>query len=163
MLSVIDQYWREHLYEIDYLFEGIHYRQIGQLDPLAEWQREGFNMFEAMMGQIEDDFVRYAFHLQVVVDEQPRQQVRNVQYSAPAGPVQGSSAIEAALSAGPAPGEEMDEPVMAGDGGPMMPGPGPEPMAEAAPQQPVRVEKTPGRNEPCFCGSGKKYKLCHGR
>jgi preprotein translocase subunit SecA len=163
MLSVIDQYWREHLYEIDYLFEGIHYRQIGQLDPLSEWQREGFNMFEAMMGQIEDDFVRYAFHLQVVVDEQPRQQMRNVQYSAPADPVQGSGAIEAALTAGPAPGEDMGEPVMAGDGEAMMPGPGPEPMAEAAQQQPVRVEKTPGRNEPCFCGSGKKYKLCHGR
>jgi preprotein translocase subunit SecA len=161
MLSVIDQYWREHLYEIDYLFEGIHYRQIGQLDPLAEWQREGFNMFEAMMGQIEDDFVRYAFHLQVVVDEQPRQQMRNVQYSAPADPVQGSGAIEAALTAGPAPGEEMGEPVMAG--GEPMPGPGPAAVAEAALQQPVHVEKTPGRNEPCFCGSGKKYKLCHGR
>ena len=72
MLSVLDQHWREHLYEMDYLQEGINLRAMGQRDPLAEWQREGFDMFEAMMGQIEDDFVRYVFHLQVVVDEQPR-------------------------------------------------------------------------------------------
>ena len=65
MLSVIDQHWREHLYEMDYLQEGINLRAMGQQDPLAEWQREGFDMFEAMMGQIEDDFVRYVFHLQV--------------------------------------------------------------------------------------------------
>jgi preprotein translocase subunit SecA len=161
MLSVMDQHWREHLYEIDYLFEGIHYRQIGQLDPLSEWQREGYNMFEVMMGQIEDDFVRYVFHLQVVVDEQPRQTMRNVQYSAAAEPVQGSGAIEAAFTAPPAEGEDAGEAMMAGAGGP---GPGPAPVA-APPetQQPVRVQKTPGRNEPCFCGSGKKYKLCHGR
>jgi preprotein translocase subunit SecA len=164
MLSVMDQYWREHLYEIDYLFEGIHYRQIGQLDPLAEWQREGYNMFEAMMGQIEDDFVRYVFHLQVVVDEPARPQVRNVQYSAPVDPVQGSSAIEAALAAGPPPDEGMG----GGEGMAPMPMPGPAPAAapvatDLPQQQPVKVEKTPGRNEPCFCGSGKKYKLCHGR
>ena len=57
MLSMIDQHWREHLYEMDYLREGINLRAMGQKDPLAEWQREGFDMFEAMMGQIEDDFV----------------------------------------------------------------------------------------------------------
>ena len=78
MLSVLDQHWREHLYEMDYLQEGINLRAMGQQDPLAEWQREGFDMFEAMMGQIEDDFVRYVFHLQVVVDEEPRRELRNV-------------------------------------------------------------------------------------
>ena len=83
MLSVIDQHWREHLYEMDYLQEGINLRAMGQQDPLSEWQREGFDMFEAMMGQIEDDFVRYVFHLQVVVDEEPRHEIRNVSYSAP--------------------------------------------------------------------------------
>src|SRR4051794_19896014 len=84
MLSVIDQHWREHLYEMDYLQEGINLRAMGQQDPLSEWQREGFDMFEAMMGQIEDDFVRYVFHLQVVVDEEPAPDIRNVSYSAPA-------------------------------------------------------------------------------
>jgi preprotein translocase subunit SecA len=151
LLSVLDQHWREHLYEMDYLQEGINLRAMGQQDPLAEWQREGFDMFEAMMGQIEDDFVRYVFHLQVVVDEEPRQDIRNVSYSAPADPVQGEGAIMAAMAAEvDLPGEppELSAPV---------------PEAEMVQQQPVRVEKTPGRNEPCFCGSGKKYKLCHGR
>jgi preprotein translocase subunit SecA len=150
MLSVIDQHWREHLYEMDYLQEGINLRAMGQQDPLAEWRREGFDMFEAMMGRIEDDFVQYVFHLQVVVDEQPRSQVRNVQYSAPSDPVQGSSAISTAMAAAAAELGEVDDDIEYVD-------------AEQQVQQPVRVEKTPGRNEPCFCGSGKKYKLCHGR
>jgi preprotein translocase subunit SecA len=107
-------------------------------------------MFEAMMGRIEDDFVQYVFHLQVVVDEQPQSQVRNVQYSAPSDPVQGSSAISTAMAAAAAElGGDDDDVEYIGDEQPV--------------QQPVRVEKTPGRNEPCFCGSGKKYKLCHGR
>src|SRR5438552_3140012 len=152
MLSVIDQHWREHLYEMDYLQEGINLRAMGQQDPLSEWQREGFDMFDATIGQIEDDFVQYVYHLQVVVDQQPQTQVRNVQYSAPADPVQGSSSIASAMAAEsqaamPDGNEDLD--VMA--------------LGDQPVQQPVRVEKTPGRNEPCFCGSGKKYKLCHGR
>jgi preprotein translocase subunit SecA len=154
LLSVLDQHWREHLYEMDYLQEGINLRAMGQQDPLAEWQREGFDMFEAMMGQIEDDFVRYVFHLQVVVDEEPRRDLRNVRYSAPTDPVQGEGAIAAAMAAAPELPGEPPEVAMAGP---------PQARQEAVAQQPVRVEKTPGRNDPCFCGSGKKYKLCHGR
>ena len=71
MLSVIDQHWREHLFEMDYLREGINLRAMGQQDPLAEWQREGFDMFEAMMESIKDDFVRYIFRLEVVADDAP--------------------------------------------------------------------------------------------
>jgi preprotein translocase subunit SecA len=156
LLSVLDQHWREHLYEMDYLQEGINLRAMGQQDPLAEWQREGFDMFEAMMGQIEDDFVRYVFHLQVVVDEKPQQALRNVQYSAPEDPVQGGNAIAAALAAEPVETGGFDEyEAQAQQASPV--------QTEPVQQQPVRVEKTPGRNEPCFCGSGKKYKLCHGR
>jgi preprotein translocase subunit SecA len=148
MLSVIDQHWREHLYEMDYLREGINLRAMGQRDPLAEWQREGFDMFEAMMEGIKDDFVRYIFRLEVVADEAPRP-VRNLRYSAAEDPVQGSGGFAAAALAGPI--EALDEGA-------------PAPIAEEAPPiEPVRVEKTPGRNEPCYCGSGKKYKLCHGR
>ncbi len=157
MLSVLDQHWREHLYEMDYLQEGINLRAMGQRDPLAEWQREGFDMFEAMMGQIEDDFVRYVFHLQVVVDEQPQPQLRNVQYSAAEEPVQGASALRGAVLP-----EDLDTPVEAGP----LSAAGPVPGAASVPveaQSPVRVDKTPGRNDPCFCGSGKKYKMCHGR
>jgi preprotein translocase subunit SecA len=108
-------------------------------------------MFEAMMGQIEDDFVQYVFHLQVVVDDQPQNLLGNVQYSAPEDPVQGSSSIASAMAAeAQAGGAELPPEAIVADEPPLM-------------QEPVRVEKTPGRNEPCFCGSGKKYKLCHGR
>ena len=155
MLSVIDQHWREHLYEMDYLQEGINLRAMGQQDPLSEWQREGFDMFEAMMGQIEDDFVQYVFHLQVVVDDEPQSAVRNVQYSAPSDPVQGSSSIASAMAA-----ERSSSTMADGDDGRSQAMRRP---SEPVVQEPVRVEKTPGRNEPCFCGSGKKYKLCHGR
>jgi preprotein translocase subunit SecA len=158
MLSVLDQHWREHLYEMDYLQEGINLRAMGQRDPLAEWQREGFDMFEAMMGQIDDNFVRYVFHLQVVAEEQPQAQLRNVRYSAAESPVQGAGALRTAATvapdAGPVPAGAPAVTAATGTAAPQAP---PRSM------EPVRVDKTPGRNEPCFCGSGKKYKLCHGR
>jgi preprotein translocase subunit SecA len=160
MLSMIDQHWREHLYEMDYLREGINLRAMGQRDPLAEWQREGFDMFEAMMGQIQDQFVAYVSHLQVAaVEEAPRAPVTTgMQYSAADGPVQGSGALRA-TAATMAPEDLMGEfaPVGAGPDAAVANG------AEEVAMQPVRVDKTPGRNEPCYCGSGKKYKLCHGR
>jgi preprotein translocase subunit SecA len=148
MLSVIDQRWREHLYEMDYLREGINLRAMGQVDPLAAWQREGFDMFEAMMAAVKDEFVRYIFRLEVVADDAPRP-VKNLQYSAPEDPVQGAGGFSAAAAAMP-PEELATE--------------GPAPVVEhTAPPMPVQVERTPGRNEPCHCGSGKKYKHCHGR
>ncbi|MCZ7526842.1 MAG: preprotein translocase subunit SecA [Acidimicrobiia bacterium] len=164
MLSVIDQHWREHLYEMDYLREGINLRAMGQRDPLAEWQREGYDMFEAMMGAIQDDFVRYVSHLKVVADEAPRAAARNLQYSAAEGPVQGAGALRAA-AAGAVLAAPADGPgPVATPATPAAPGPAPGPRpSEPVAQQPVRVEKTPGRNEPCWCGSGKKFKLCHGR
>jgi preprotein translocase subunit SecA len=160
MLSVIDQHWREHLYEMDYLREGINLRAMGQKDPLAEWQREGFDMFSAMMASVQDNFVRYVSHLQVVAEDAPRQQASNVRYSSADGPVQGSEALQAAAA-----GQPLEEPV--GDG--MGDGMGAATATAVAErpeevvQQPVHVEKTPGRNEPCYCGSGKKFKHCHGR
>jgi preprotein translocase subunit SecA len=157
MLSVIDQRWREHLYEMDYLREGINLRAMGQQDPLAEWQREGYDMFEAMMAEIEDDFVRYVTHLQVVTEDAPDPLASSLQYSAAEDPVQGSEALRTALAT---PVSSEAQPTA--DALP----PDPEALDPYDPelqQEPVRVEKTPGRNEPCFCGSGKKYKLCHGR
>ncbi len=157
MLSMIDQHWREHLYEMDYLREGINLRAMGQKDPLAEWQREGFDMFEAMMGQIQDQFVAYVSHLQVAaVEEAPRAPAtEKMRYSAAEDPVQGSGAMRATAASMPA--EELMGDFGGGGGAPEAIAPEPENM------MPVRVDKTPGRNEPCFCGSGKKYKLCHGR
>jgi preprotein translocase subunit SecA len=107
-------------------------------------------MFEAMMGAVEDDFVRYVFHLQVVREEEPApQRPRRLQYSAPEGPVQGSEALRTAGAAEAAAGGLVDTEELGDD--------------EDAVQEPVRVDKVPGRNDPCFCGSGKKYKFCHGR
>jgi len=153
MLSIIDQHWREHLYEMDYLREGINLRAMGQRDPLAEWQREGFDMFEAMMGGIDDDFVRYVSHLQVVAEPDPQPAVRNLRYTAAEDPVEGSSAMRAAATIQPSA-------ELAAQGAGMMTAVA---DADEVTNTPVRVDKVPGRNEPCYCGSGKKYKICHGR
>jgi preprotein translocase subunit SecA len=160
MLSVIDQHWREHLYEMDYLREGINLRAMGQKDPLAEWQREGFDMFSAMMAGVQDNFVRYVSHLQVVADDGPRREASNVRYSASDGPVQGSEALQAAAA-----GQPLEEPVGEGmgDGTGAATATAVAERPEDVVQQPVHVEKTPGRNEPCYCESGKKFKHCHGR
>ncbi len=154
MLRIIDQRWREHLYEMDYLQEGINLRAMGQKDPLVEWQREGYSMFSEMMHGIAQDFVRYVMHVQVVVNEaQPQGDVQDVQYSAADDPVQGTTGMRAAAMAAIADGS-LD----AGEAGTVT-------TAEPAQMAPVvksEWEKTP-RNAPCPCGSGKKFKLCHGR
>jgi preprotein translocase subunit SecA len=134
---------------------------MGQRDPLSEWQREGFDMFEAMLGNIADDFARYVFHLEVVADDRPRTSVRNLRYTAADDPVQGSGALRAA-SVGGAP--ESVGPALATLAPPVgRPAASTQPVRAARPNEPVRVEKSPGRNEPCWCGSGKKFKMCHGR
>jgi preprotein translocase subunit SecA len=151
MLRIIDQKWREHLYEMDYLQEGINLRAMGQKDPLVEWQREGFEMFGSMMQGIAQDFVKYVMHAQVSVAEQPQAepQVRDVQYTAPADPSEAQGGMAAAARA---------QATIEGEGAP------PEPAEEVTQKPVVKTdwEKTP-RNAPCPCGSGKKFKLCHGR
>jgi preprotein translocase subunit SecA len=128
LLSVLDRHWREHLYEMDYLQEGIGLRAIGQRDPLVEYQREGFDMFQAMQDSIKREAVAYVFNasIQVVDEEEERRQAPAPQ------PTQLSSAVTEA--------EER--------------------AAGAQPQR--QTGKKVGRNQPCPCGSGKKYKLCHG-
>lgn len=142
---------------MDYLREGINLRAMGQKDPLSEWQHDGFAMFQAMVDLIEDDFVRYISHFEEgqEVEEQSSVDPSAFQYAAPEDPVAGSASISgvaASLEAELA--EHGDAEEFAGASS----------TEHAAPvQAPVRTEKVPGRNEPCFCGSGKKYKLCHGR
>ena len=138
MLRIIDQRWREHLEEMDYLQEGINLRAMGQKDPLVEWQREGFEMFGALMKGIAQDFVKYVMHVQVVRNDAPQMQVANLQE----------------LSA------ENVEPASMGEPAPVAP--------TATPVQKTVVKEasdwsTTPRNAPCPCGSGKKYKMCHGR
>jgi preprotein translocase subunit SecA len=155
MLQIIDQRWREHLYEMDYLQEGIHLRAYGQKDPLIEWQREGFEMFGAMMSAIAQDFVKYVMHAQISVVEQAPEEaaVRDVQYTAPVDPSEAGSTMAVAAAAEAADG--------GGDGGG---GAVAAPPVDDVVQQPVvksEWDKTP-RNAPCPCGSGKKFKMCHG-
>jgi len=150
MLRIIDQKWREHLYEMDYLQEGINLRAMGQKDPLVEWQREGYEMFGAMMQGIAQDFVKYVMHAEVAVVDRPAEEsaVRDVQYTAPTDPSEAPSTMAAAARA-----QAVAEGVE----------PAPEVVEEVTQKPVVKSEwdKTP-RNAPCPCGSGKKFKQCHG-
>ncbi|MEY3656384.1 MAG: preprotein translocase SecA subunit [Actinomycetota bacterium] len=146
MLSIIDQRWREHLEEMDYLQEGINLRAMGQKDPLTEWQREGFEMFGEMMIGIAQDFVRYVMHVQVVNEEQPAVQVQNLTETS-SDDVSTDGFVAAAIAGG-----DVDPSLL--------------PSEDDAPRKPVVNDvndwsNTP-RNAPCPCGSGRKYKVCHG-
>jgi len=154
MLRIIDQRWREHLDEMDYLQEGINLRAMGQKDPLTEWQREGYEMFGSLMKGIAQDFVKYVMHVQVVRKEEPAPVVQNVQQSSSdTAPTDG---ILAAARSAAASGEV--------DGAALAQAQAKAQAAAPAKQQTVVKDewsKTP-RNAPCPCGSGKKFKLCHG-
>jgi preprotein translocase subunit SecA len=142
LLSVIDNRWREHLYEMDYLQEGIGLRAMGQRDPLVEYQREGFEMFLRMQEVIKEDFARYIFHIEAVREEErSRPQPTRMR--------QERRQIPMAQMQAPAPG----------DGSPN--GAAAEAPEELVIEQAVS-DKIP-RNAPCPCGSGKKFKQCHGR
>ncbi|MGI8789974.1 MAG: preprotein translocase subunit SecA [Actinomycetota bacterium] len=136
LLAVIDNRWREHLYEMDYLQEGIGLRAMGQRDPLVEYQREGFDMFLRMQDVIKEDFARYMFHVEAVQEQEQRRaepkQLRQERRQIPLAGMQ-------------APAEAAGSP----------------PEAEGEIGQAVS-SKVP-RNAPCPCGSGKKFKQCHGR
>jgi preprotein translocase subunit SecA len=153
MLRIIDQRWREHLEEMDYLKEGINLRAMGQKDPLVEWQREGYEMFGLMMKGIAQDFVRYVMHVKVVENATPaptlEPKVMNLQtLSSDNAPT--STGFDRAAAQAIADGD-VDVPAVA------------QPMQTAKPTTVVKsaFEQTP-RNAPCPCGSGKKFKLCHG-
>ncbi|MGI9601219.1 MAG: preprotein translocase subunit SecA [Acidimicrobiales bacterium] len=151
MLQIIDQRWREHLYEMDHLRDGIHLRAMGQKDPAVEWQREGFEMFGSLMEHVAQDFVKYVMHVQIEVAQKEaaaaaetsdaEKALEGAEYTAPDGPVQSTRSQAPAAAGAEAP---------------------PEPPSKAEPVERTEFEKA-GRNEPCPCGSGKKFKHCHGR
>jgi preprotein translocase subunit SecA len=96
VLSVIDRKWRDHLYEMDYLKEGIGLRAMAQRDPLVEYQREGFDMFQQMMGAIREESVTYLFNVEVTLNESPVDQIRpqgNLTYSAPGAPAEDAKPV----------------------------------------------------------------------
>ncbi|HYZ27438.1 MAG TPA: SEC-C metal-binding domain-containing protein, partial [Thermoleophilaceae bacterium] len=159
LLQIIDERWREHLHDMDYLREGIHLRGFAQEDPLVAYKNEAYQMFGALIQSIWEEFARYIFNVEVEIEQeqapsgqmwQPRagsSSTGNLQYAG-GGPDQ-PSALAAAAAAGGAVGYAPDEPY------------------DEEPVQPVQTrvldehEKI-GRNDPCWCGSGKKYKKCHG-
>jgi preprotein translocase subunit SecA len=147
-LQVIDTKWRDHLREMDDLKEGIHLRGYGQKDPLVEYKTEAFKMFMTLMRMIADEIVGIVFKYfpetaEQLATRQPRRAVRREEMT---------YTHESALGVG---FQANREPIPAASGqaaGPVAPGK----------RQPIRVEAKVGRNDPCPCGSGKKYKNCHG-
>jgi len=173
MLQVIDQRWRDHLAEMDYLREGINLRAMGQQDPLVAWQREGFSMFGQLMDAIDDDYLRYVMHVQAVTEPAAEPDLALAEYGAAFEPVQDSSDLAlGALADHGVSVDQLQETVSAGapstasgNGSGGSPGRGRQ-QAPPDPDTLVPVVKDPsqklGRNQPCWCGSGKKFKLCHG-
>jgi len=197
VLSVLDRKWREHLYEMDYLREGIGLRAMAQRDPLIEYQREGYDLFNSMMEGIKEESVGNLFNLQVEVQQNPIVEEADENGSAaPAAPATGRHAASpgrhARGQAKPSPARAVpaDSTPNGGAGRPAAENaePGPQVVAKglSRPQRPSRLSYSApsadgggqverrseatgdgnvakvGRNAPCPCGSGKKYKLCHG-
>ncbi len=163
LLEIIDQRWREHLYDLDYLQQGIHLRAAAQIEPLVAYKNEAFELFRDLMNNIWGDFARMIFHVEVVIEGQNGGQAPSpvpqhpssrsssstgggrVSYSG-GGPVQPSAlAMAAAAGSAEAAAGGMEAELL--------------PHVE---QRRVDHEHEVGRNDPCWCGSGKKFKKCHG-
>ena len=145
-MSVIDEKWKEHLYGMDELKEGINFRAYGQRDPLVEYKKEGFNMFVGMLDEINRDTLRTLFRIPMAEEAQiPSARRAPERITAVHRDFGGFGVAPEAL-----PGSRpKDERVTNA------------PAEEVT--QPIRVGPKIGRNQPCPCGSGKKYKKCCGR
>jgi preprotein translocase subunit SecA len=213
LLTVLDRKWREHLYEMDYLREGIGLRAMAQRDPLVEYQREGGDMFNAMMEAFMEEVVGFVFHLDVQVEQAPAASVGVAAGpgGAPLTVGAGARSADAAggnghrsggrhlIESGPDPDgpgvemhvvdeedEEVAEPEWVGEPEPVaarpfvkakgLDAPTPKAVNYSAPGEDGEVQRSGssaaaaadpyanvGRNAPCPCGSGKKFKMCHGR
>jgi preprotein translocase subunit SecA len=130
LLQVIDQQWKDHLLNIDHLKEGIGLRGYGQRDPLIEYKRESFDMFQEMRERIEDRVVKVLWKIELAGRESDRDESQRVQRALPPQPPKQQLTFSGA------------------------------PKEAAAPVK--RAQAKVGRNDPCPCGSGKKYKKCHG-
>jgi preprotein translocase subunit SecA len=195
LLSVLDRKWREHLYEMDYLREGIYLRAYSQRDPLVEYQREGFDMFATMMDGIKEESVGFLFNLEVSLEDEDGDGEEELEVAEPMRRVipdivpdaQADDAVSAddpLVASGPAeqPNEELDSPAAAFVRSPQIRAKGlqqarqPQNLSYSAPSEAGEAEvhggtvttaddpfAKVGRNAQCPCGSGKKYKMCHGR
>ncbi len=132
MLQIIDQRWRDHLSDMDYLRDGIHLRQVAQQDPLTAWQKEGYVMFEQLLKSIDSDYVRFISHVEVVTE-----------------PVEADEPVDEGLV-----GARTNASAVA---------PGATELPDHRTEGASGERPKPGRNDPCWCGSGRKFKQCHGR
>jgi len=165
LLQIIDERWREHLHDMDYLREGIHLRGFAQIEPLVAYKNEAFTLFEDLMNSVWTDFARLVFHVQVQQEGVgadggapamlPRSYqpagtstggASRVSYSSGVAPGSGALAAAAAEAIAEADGDEHAQP----------------PALAAVEQRRVGSDEQLGRNDPCWCGSGKKFKRCHG-
>ena len=156
LLQTIDQRWKEHLYDMDYLREGIHLRGFAQIEPIVAYKNEAFTLFTDLMNSIWSDFARMVYHVDVEVEVEEDPSLLGaptvplvpgpVSYSSGGGP----GALAEAAAGGTAAGVAYAEEEVA--------------FEEPAPVEQRRLddEEQIGRNDPCWCGSGKKYKKCHG-
>ncbi len=186
MLSVIDGKWKDHLYDLDHLKASIGFRGWGQKDPLVEYKREAYEMFVDLMSDLRSTVSSLTFKAQIGQPQQRIRQPQRLQYSGPSEVVGGGAIARAAQSErsartvgsgasrvddlGVSQAARMDGagrsmPLGAVDGAPSPYDPGQlvTNRGEERVRMPVTATKEPGRNEPCPCGSGKKYKRCHGR
>jgi preprotein translocase subunit SecA len=160
MLKQLDHHWKEHLAAMDYLRQGIHLRGYAQKNPKQEYKREAFEMFSVMLDQIKHDTISILCRIRIQSEqdvrrmEAERRAAQEMEFRHAEAAALAQRAVKAAATAG--------RPVAAAQavpaGGPPEP---PPPPAQTTPF--VRGERKVGRNEPCPCGSGKKYKQCHGR
>jgi preprotein translocase subunit SecA len=166
ILDVVDSQWKDHLLSLDHLKEGIGLRGYAQKDPIVEFKKEAFTLFEDMMARIDNETIRYLFHIQVQQGEQPPSGGAP-QSSTPTQATRPRADAVAASAAAARANEPQHLPAVAREierrqqrqqkdlqyqTGP----------AQAEPPKPVKVGAKVGRNDPCPCGSGKKYKKCHG-
>jgi preprotein translocase subunit SecA len=145
-LYTLDEHWRDHLYELDHLKGGIGLRAYGQRDPLIEYKKEAFTLFETLVGEVREEFVQRLFRVQLApeavqqIERRPRPRQLVAQHAEAGSAFSGRTQREES-----------------GEGAPAAEGRAPEPARVV----PVRTAPRVGRNDPCPCGSGKKYKKCH--
>ena len=148
ILQIVDTRWREHLETMDYLREGVHLRAMAQKDPLVEYRGEGHAMFEELGRAIREEVVLMLFHVEVAAGRRR---------AAPAGRRTPGARVRARAAAGR--GRDRRRRRRARDRSSRAP---PETTSMGSPRPAVNEHRDIGRNDPCWCGSGKKYKRCHG-
>ena len=165
LLQIIDERWREHLHDMDYLREGIHLRGFAQIDPLVAYKNEGFEMFRELMNNIWDEFGRYVFNVEVEVEGDGRGQQAQQGWALTGSATSSTGGSYSYAGAHAAAGRDA----IAAAAGAAIPSEIAEADYAAELEAPVQVEtrrvderEKLGRNDPCWCGSGKKFKKCHG-